>query len=331
MSALIKASSHQSNQVGQHRYKASPAYAYLNSLDSELSRGTMRSNLAQVVRIILNLEPTIEVMPEEFPWERIDHFEFDAIIKEMSKRDYAPETIKTFMAAIRGVLKKAFLMNIITADQLERVKLVDRPKGSRLGKGRCLELFESKALLSSCEETPIGIRDRAMISLMFGCGLRRTELVSIKFSDYDPKRAVIKILGKGNKEREAYLTDSGIKALEKWIADIRGNGPGAMFVRIRKNDDLAPFTKLDANRKTVPNGLSSQAIYKILSEKQEAIGLEKFSPHDLRRTLATKLLDLGEDLSTVRDILGHASVNTTQMYDMRSKKRLKEAVNRTGF
>jgi integrase/recombinase XerD len=331
VSALIKASSHQSNQIGQHRYKGSPAHAYLNSLDSELSYGTMRSNLAQVVRIILSLEPTVEVTPEDFPWERIDHFEFEAIIKEMSARDYAPETIKTFMAAIRGVLKKAFLLNVITADQLERVKLVDRPKGSRLGKGRCLELSESKALLSSCEETPIGIRDRAMISILFGCGLRRTELVGIKFSDYDPKRAVIKILGKGNKEREAYLTDSGIKALEKWIADIRGNGPGAMFVRIRKNDDLAPFTKLDANRKTVPNGLSSQAIYKILSEKQEAIGLEKFSPHDLRRTLATKLLEQGEDLSTVAEILGHANISTTQMYDMRGKERMKAAVNRTGF
>jgi site-specific recombinase XerD len=165
-------------------------------------------------------------------------------------------------------------------------------------------------------------------------GLRRSELANIEFGDYHRARDTILIKGKGNKEREAHFTDNGASHLCKWINEFRGTGEGAMFARIRKGEEQSDFTvtvEQNGVYKTVPKFLSSQAIYYILDKKQKELGLESFSLHDLRRTLATKLLSDGEDLITVRDILGHASLNTTQKYDMRSRDRLKEAAQRSGF
>ena len=107
-----------------------------------------------------------------------------------------------------------------------------------------------------------------------------------------------------------------------------------MLFRSWGNGRVAGLTKTineNGKVKTVPNFLTSQSVFYILDKKQKELGLDGFSPHDLRRTLATTLLDLGEDLGTVRDVLGHSSVNTTQKYDMRSKERTKQAVQRTGF
>ncbi|GAB6071616.1 tyrosine-type recombinase/integrase [Thiomicrorhabdus hydrogeniphila] len=291
----------------------------------------MTSNLSQVVRLVSGLEEDAKVNIFSFLWENIDRFEFQAIINKMKSRDYAPETIKTYMAAIRGVMTEAFELKLIDAAQLERIRRVKRPKGSRVSKGRSLSKEEAYRLLDSCVmNTPRGIRDKAMIALLFGCGLRRNELANIEYKHYNRTKGCITIIGKGDKEREAFLTENAKKNLELWINEFRGTEDGAMFVRIRKSGGLVPLTRIE-NDNVLPNCLTSQAVYYILKKKQTELGLDKFSPHDLRRTLATTLLDIGEDLITVRDILGHSSINTTQKYDMRGEEKQKSAVQKTGF
>lgn len=332
MTHLIEVEESDVQVVEQPKAKSNPVAMYLLSLHSDLSRGTMVSNLSQIVRLMAGRSPEAKVDVFGFKWQAIDKFEFQAIINEMKARKYAPETIKTYMAAIRGVMAEAFELKLIDAAQLERIRRVKRPKGARVSRGRSLSRKEAMKLLASCDVSdPKGLRDKAMIALLLGSGLRRNELANIEFSDYYREREVIFIRGKGDKERESELTENAIQALNQWIDEVRGTAPGAMFVRIRKGGDLDPLTKTDSGGNEVANCLTSQAIYHILGEKRLELGLDKFSPHDLRRTLATTLLDNGEDLLTVRDILGHSDVSTTQKYDKRGKAKQKSAVRKSGL
>jgi integrase/recombinase XerD len=147
--------------------------------------------------------------------------------------------------------------------------------------------------------------------------------IEMKHIDND----IIRIIGKGNKEREAFLTEKTKMHLNEWIEEVRGSEPGALFVRIYQDGSLASLFKESGE----PNCLSSQAIYFILKKKSEQLEMQAFTPHDFRRTLASTMLENGEDLSTVKDTLGHASISTTQRYDKRAKSRIKSAVERTGF
>jgi site-specific recombinase XerD len=151
--------------------------------------------------------------------------------------------------------------------------------------------------------------------LLTTCGLRRSELVSIRLDDFDEVNSVVLIRGKGNKKRKAYLKRTVKEDLLKWL-DIRGvSGCRYIFCKISKSGNVI-----------VSRGLTSQAIYYLLNSYQERLGLTPFMPHDLRRTVATVLLDSGEDLVTVRDVMGHASVNTTQRYDKRGEHNKKNAM-----
>ncbi|WP_338063742.1 tyrosine-type recombinase/integrase [Xenorhabdus hominickii] len=167
----------------------------------------------------------------------------------------------------------------------------------------------------------ISVRDAAMFVVMVGCGLRRSEVVDLKYEDIDFESSLIIIHGKGNKERENYMPDEIKERLLLWVNDVRGIHSGYLFNSILKNDDVTG------------NKLGTSSIRFIFERllKNLNINMKEFTPHDLRRTYASSLLENGEDIFTVKEALGHASVTTTQQYDKRSKKRLKEAAKRFLF
>jgi len=140
--------------------------------------------------------------------------------------------------------------------------------------------------------------------------------VALNLSDYDRKERSLKVLGKGNKERLAFLPDGAFRRLEVWVEEVRGDVPGPLFSRVRRYDDLTY------------DRLSSQAVYHILNTRRVQAGIEKCAPHDLRRTFASSMLGNGEDLITVKDAMGHASLTTTQKYDFRGNERLRDASKR---
>lgn len=123
-------------------------------------------------------------------------------------------------------------------------------------------------------------------------------------------------LGKGNKERLSYMPAGTWKRLLFWIDQVRGEHPGPLFTRTRRFDTQTN------------DRLTDQAVYHILQVCQRQAGIGKCAPHDLRRTFATAMLDNGEDLITVKDAMGHASVTTTQQYDRRGEARLRTARDR---
>ena len=191
-------------------------------------------------------------------------------------------------------------------------------RGSRRPRGRGLDASEVRRLFLVCQDDPslIGIRDIAILSVLIGCGLRRAEIVALDYSAYDRRDRSLTVRGKGNKERIAFLPDGAFIRIETWLDSVRGDAAGPLFTRVRRFNDLTH------------DRLTSQGIYHILETRRVQAGVEKCAPHDLRRTFATSMLLNGEDLITVKDAMGHASLTTTQKYDRRGDERLREASRR---
>lgn len=289
-----------------------PAVSYLMSLQAESSRLSMGSFLNSMARMMGFADL------RNCPWGMLRRHHVQAILTMLGDAARAPATINNYLAAIKGVALEAWTLKLIDTDAYQHIKQVKSVRGSRLPKGRALDPTEVRQLFFTCEsdKSAIGVRDGAILSTLIGCGLRRAEVVALDYSDYDRKDRSLKVLGKGNKERIAFLPDGAFRRLETWAEEVRGDVPGPLFTRVRRYDDLTH------------DRLSSQAVYHILNNRRMQAGIEKCAPHDLRRTFASSMLNNGEDLITVKDAMGHASLTTTQKYDFRGDERLRSASRR---
>jgi integrase len=221
------------------------------------------------------------------------------------------------LAALRGALKEAWRLGQMNAEDYHRAVDVPAVSGSTLPKGRCLTPGELHALFDVCaaDETPAGARDGALLAVMFGGGLRRAEAVALDVEDYDPETGALTIRGgKGRKDRIGYATNGAAEALVDWLA-VRGIEPGPLFLPVRKGGEIEP----QARR------LTPEAIYYMLRRRGERAGVATFSPHDLRRSFVSQLLDAGADISTVQHLAGHANVTTTARYDRRGEATKRKA------
>jgi integrase/recombinase XerC len=149
----------------------------------------------------------------------------------------------------------------------------------------------------------IGLRDRAILETMYSAGLRVSELVSVNDADIDMEHGTVKVMGKGSRERLAPIGTQACAALSAWI-DMRG-------------DAEATFTNYLGGR------LSTRSVQKLVNKYTEKAGLAKMSPHSLRHSMATHLLDHGADIRAVQEMLGHQSITSTQIYTHVSKTRQK--------
>ena len=152
------------------------------------------------------------------------------------------------------------------------------------------------------DETLRGRRDLAILSVLYGAGLRRAELTHLDFDHIDGNRLMV--FGKGRKWRTTKLGMDAAAALERWLV-VRGTTPGALFLPIHRSGTLRQ------------RRLSTEAVARIVARRAQIAGVGELRPHDLRRALATRLLETGVDVLLVQRILGHRSVATTQIYDCR--------------
>lgn len=301
-----------------------PVTAYLLSLGSQVSREKTASHLRQIVRLVHRLPDGAPVDIFQFNWAEFDYVQTRALIEVMRQESYSPESIKAFLSAVRGVLREAFILGQVPAEQLERVRSVKPPRESRIHKGRLISSDEFMRMLDACSSDVSikGVRDYCIISVLLNCGLRRAELVNLDLEDCNLSEGVMLIKGKGNKERLAFLNERTLDSISKWL-EWRGHEAGPLFVRLYRNGNLPK--NIQAGR------MSDQAVYDILNNRRVQAGLEPLSPHDLRRTLASTLLDQGFPIEDVRDVLGHSSVKTTERYDLRSTDRLKKKMRKFSF
>lgn len=314
-----------------------PVVSYLASLSSKDSRRVQKTALDQIATVLSNnhIEDSLD-----FPWEQLDYGAVTAI-KAWLDAKYAPATVNRYLCAVRRVLKEAWRHNLISAEAYQRATDVRSVTAQRLPTGRELETEEIKRLIRVClddEDNPnLGLRDAAIISLMYSSGLRRAEVVTLDIEDLDLKKHQLRVIGKRNKERLAFLASGAVRALDKWI-EVRGSQPGPLFYAVNKSGKIVRYRKerLSADGKqggAVPKKiiarLSDQTIYYLIDKRALQAGLvKKTTPHDMRRTFVSDLLDVGVDLSTVSKMAGHEDPNTTMRYDRRSSKVMQDAVER---
>lgn len=291
--------------IDDSRLDQNPAVVYLTSL-SPNSRRTMSGALNTIARIIASDE-TADYL--SIPWRQLRYQYTAAIRSELAGR-YAHSTANRMLSALRGVLKAAWKLGLMTAEEYQTAASVENIKGETVPAGRHVPLGEVTALLNTCELTAAGIRDAAIISLLYAVGLRRAEVVTLNLADYDPAAGTLHVKGKRNKERLVPVVKGAAAALADWLA-VRGDTAGPLFT--------------GAGNRNSGGRLTTQAVYKMLQTRAEQAGIGELSPHDLRRTFVGELLDRGADISTVQKLAGHANVTTTARYDRRGEEAKRKA------
>lgn len=313
------------------------AAVYIASLPAETGRRTQ----AQALRVIAQ---TLGADLDRVNWGALRHQHTVAIRAEIAQR-YSPASANKILSALRQTLKQAWLLGQMTAEEYTRAIELEPVTGETLPAGRELSTGEILALMTTCQADPntnAGTRDAAIIALMYAAGLRRHEVVSLSVENYDPETGKMVLMGMRNKQRTAYITNGAADALNDWLP-IRGSEPGPLFVEVNKGGKVLierqsmvvkPTRKLRGidvpNKKagqTLYRGgaLTSQAIYNMLAKRAREAGIKNFSPHDVRRTFISHLLDAGADIATVSKMAGHANIQTTARYDRRPEEAKRKA------
>ncbi|MDQ3451912.1 MAG: site-specific tyrosine recombinase XerD [Actinomycetota bacterium] len=226
-------------------------------------------------------------------------------------RPYAASTVARTLVSVRGLHKFLVREGLANADPSVEVS------GPRPGRPlpKALSLAQVEALLAApTGEEPGGLRDKALLEVLYAAGLRITELVDLDVDDVDLRSRSVRCIGKGDKERIVPLGRVAATAVDAWL--------------VRGRPALAPTCPaLLVNRSG--RRLTRQGGWKIIKKHAEAVGLAaNVSPHTLRHSFATHLLDNGADVRVVQELLGHASVNTTQVYTLVSRARLRSVYER---
>ena len=171
---------------------------------------------------------------------------------------------------------------------------------------------EIEALLDAPDsKTPLGLRDRAMLEMLYALGLRVSELISLQLGQVNLRQGVVRVLGKGSKERLVPLGEESIDWLQQFLAQARGE-----LLRGRISEILFPTKR--------GFGMTRQAFWYLIKRYAAQAGINKFiSPHVLRHAFATHLLNHGADLRAVQMLLGHSDISTTQIYTHIAQARLK--------
>lgn len=238
-------------------------------------------------------------------------------IREMSRSGLGPRSAARHLSAARGLSKFLMREGVLSADP---TALAPRPRFGRklpraLGETEMVELLEAPA-----PGTLRGLRDRAMLSLMYAAGLRVSELVSLTLGDIDRARGIVSALGKGKKRRLVPLGEVALDHLSAYL-----EARGAAEANSRESGKL---TKSSSWLFPSPRGgkLTRQAFWKIVGKSGRSAGLRSHvHPHQLRHSFATHLLSGGADLRSVQTLLGHANVATTEIYTHVSQDRVRQA------
>lgn len=300
----------------------SPYRDYLANLDSDRSKETAR-NCLRMMAAAVGVDPD---RVDEFDWSTLKYEHVLAIRSLLASREkpLAPSTINLILSVVRGIARQCWLLEQMDERTYKLIHTETKGvKGARLPKGRMIPMKDIRKLLRACDDgSRRGKRDAAIIAILLGAGLRRSEVswlgecVNIASFDFDEHS--VKVIGKGNNEREVFLFDGTLDVLKEWI-DVW---------RLFENKPLFPaFT--GHTDKPLPRGVSPQAIYAMLRKRCLAAGLVVMKPHDFRRTfISTQLEKSGGDTFAVQKQAGHRDPATTEGYDLRGAKAQKNVASK---
>ena len=229
---------------------------------------------------------------------------------DLVERGYAASTISRRVSAVKGFHRFLVSDELVQTNPAESISLPQRP--DRLPDA--LSVAQINALLDQpFGEGPRAQRDKAMLEILYGCGLRASELVGLDMGCIDFDGGVVRVLGKGSRERFVPISGTAEAALRTYVyggfraeLSMKGKGSPAVFLNARG----ARMTR--------------QAVHRIVAHAGEAVGIADLHPHMLRHSFATHMLEGGADLRAIQEMLGHSDISTTQIYTPVSRAHIRE-------
>lgn len=275
-----------------------------------LSAGSSRTTMHEALRVVAS---ELGGRLDALDWPGLRYSVTQALRSRLAAR-YAPASANKMLAAMRGVLKEAMRLGRMTVEDYTHATDLPRVRGSRLPAGRALSADELRALFAACpRDTAKGCRDAALLVILYAGGLRRAEAVGLDLSDYDDATGTLKVRGKGERERTALHAAHGSReVIRRWL-EHRGQEPGPLLV---------PIDKAGRVRR---RRLSPHAVLLLVRRLASAAGILPVTPHSLRRSFVSDLLDANVDITTVAAMAGHAQVTTTARYDRRGERAKRTA------
>ncbi len=241
---------------------------------------------------------------------RIDAADVRRFVDRLARRGCAASTRGRALSAVSRLLAFCRAQGWLHSDPLADVA---RPRRGRRVP-RVLAAVEVEALLAAPDDSPVGRRDRAMFELLYAAGLRVSELVGLRLPDLHLASRTCTVYGKGRRERLGLIGEPAVEALQEYLDGVR---PGWL----RDPAEEAVFLSARGH------GLSRQAVWYRVRHYATPLGLrERLTPHVLRHSFATHLLEGGADLRSVQELLGHADIETTEIYTHVTRQRLRELV-----
>ena len=228
-----------------------------------------------------------------------------AFNRALQARGLAPASVNRAMAAVRGLHRFLLAEGLMSTDPTADVEAGKLPRGLP----KALSEDEVTRLLDAVTgEEPAHRRDRAILEVLYGTGMRISEMVSLSLEDLDLDGALMRVTGKGDKQRLVPVGRLASAAIEQWL-EPGGRPSMAPETWAKRSDQNAVFLNQRGGR------LSRQGIWGVVRKHGLTAGIaDRLTPHVLRHSCATHMLDHGADIRTVQELLGHASVTTTQLY-----------------
>jgi integrase/recombinase XerC len=273
---------------------------------SELNVKTYLEDMTQAVAFFRERAGGADVQPAQ-----LNSRQLRAFTVWLHERQYAKTTIARRLAAVRSWLRYLNRQGVLKGNPADGLRGPRREK--TLPTFLTVDAL-AKLLAAPPADAPLGLRDRAILEALYSAGMRVSELVGLDVADLDLADGVATVRGKGKKERLVFFGASALGALKDWLAARRG------LVAAMSRPSEAIFLNQRGGR------LTTRSVGRMLEKYLATAGLDpRASPHSLRHSFATHLLDRGADLRSVQELLGHKSLATTQIYTHVTTNRLKES------
>lgn len=283
-------------------------------IEKNASVKTMESYQRDLFQLVNFLANEISVPEEKISPDKINHLNIRKYLSLLQKRQLARTSIARKLAAFRTFFRFLCREEIIDSNPL---KAIATPKIEKKLPHFLYQDDITKLVEIPSNKEPFGIRDKAILETLYSSGIRVSELVNLDLDNMDLGIGYLRVMGKGSKERVVPLGSFAIEAINHYLAKGRPN-------LIKDKTEHAVFLNKYGQR------LTSRGIRYMINKYVEELAInQKVSPHTLRHSFATHLLDNGADLRSVQELLGHVTMSTTQIYTHVTKERLKNVYKNT--
>ena len=263
-----------------------------------------------------------EINLEDIDWHLLQPEHVTALVAVLREDGYAPNTSSLYVNAVRGVMNEAWRISLISQEHLLKMRSVKATAGTRLSQGRNLRRTLIRELMDVCaaDPRPQGLRDAAVIGILYGSGMRKSESVNLDLAQVNFAERSLRVTGKGNKELLKYAPAWAFAKLQAWLEFRREQ------LKEGEQDDSFLFNRIRRGSHITRERITKHAIYYIARQRGEQVGV-KIMPHDFRRSFITRVIE-EHDLSIAQKLAHHTNIQTTASYDVRDDNERRRAIDR---